>query len=51
MRWYDYIAACWFAFHLWVALIYFDVFVLIIGVFSFLLYENSRKEIEDARNN
>ena len=44
MKWYDYLACLWFAEILSAGLIFMDIFLLTLGIFLYMLYENLRKD-------
>lgn len=46
MKWYDYLACFWFADSISAGLITGNIFVLTIGVLSYILYEDWRKGTE-----
>lgn len=46
MKWYDYVACVWFADMIAVGLLNFAILPLTIGIFSYTLYEDYRRNTE-----
>lgn len=50
LKWYDYLACWWFADMISAGLLLGNIFVLTIGILSYILYEDFRKGLENEND-
>ena len=50
MKWYDYLACFWFADVISAGFFVGNIFILTIGILSYILYEDMRKGLENDNN-